>query len=80
MTFYTAGEYVKIFHMKITQKYLDELHDAAMNPEHVSEEFLRVYSTKWFDLKEASGRLDVARHVAALASWADSLATGAPAS
>lgn len=71
---------MKIFHIKISKEYIDELRAADMNPAHVCMEHIRVRSTKWFDLKLPTGRLDVARHIAAIDSWADAMATRADAS
>ncbi|KAK5998273.1 hypothetical protein PT974_00647 [Cladobotryum mycophilum] len=65
-----STHFIKFFHFETTPEYLEGYEAADVGAVEDSC-FLRIGSTKWFDMKMADHRESIVSHILALVNWAD---------
>ncbi|KJZ68010.1 hypothetical protein HIM_12600 [Hirsutella minnesotensis 3608] len=66
ITILAASHFIKFFHFHISDNYQSSFEELHTNP----DDYLHVYSTVWFDIKNHRHREDVVAHISALIAWA----------
>ncbi|KJZ72138.1 hypothetical protein HIM_08403 [Hirsutella minnesotensis 3608] len=66
ITILAASHFIKFFHFHISDNYQSSYDQLHTNP----DDYLHVYSTVWFDIKNNRHREDVVAHIFALIAWA----------